>query len=140
MTEFSAISIRPHHGMCLAYFEGKGYSTGFTAHMQEMLEVFLQDRDVVPVLKTDEICNACPNNQDGVCETEEKVLRYDRAVLGAVGLSEGNRISFRSFTEKVQEKIIAEGLREIICGDCQWNEICSKKQSRWESLTGLDHF
>jgi len=140
MTEFSAIPIRPHHGMCLAYFEGKGYSTGFTAHMQEMLEVFLQDRDVVPVLKTDEICNACPNNQDGVCETEEKVLRYDRAVLGAVGLSEGNRISFRSFTEKVQEKIITEGLREIICGDCQWNEICSKKQSRWESLTGLDHF
>ena len=30
--------IRPHHGMCLAFFIGNGYSTGFTAHMQEMLE------------------------------------------------------------------------------------------------------
>ena len=26
--------------MCLAFFIGNGYSTGFTAHMQEMLELF----------------------------------------------------------------------------------------------------
>ncbi len=38
--------LRPHHGMCLAYFEGKGYSEGFSAHMQEMLELFEKD---VPV-------------------------------------------------------------------------------------------
>ena len=27
--------IRPHHGMCLYFFEGKGYSEGFTKHMAE---------------------------------------------------------------------------------------------------------
>ncbi|MCC8051873.1 MAG: DUF1284 domain-containing protein [Clostridiales bacterium] len=32
------ILLRAHHGMCLAYFEGKGYSKGFSAHMQKMLE------------------------------------------------------------------------------------------------------
>lgn len=119
MNELSAIPIRPHHGMCLAFFEGKGYSTGFTAHMQEMLELFLQDPEVIPILRTDEICSACPNNQQGKCETEEKVLRYDRAVLAAAGLHEETRISFKAFAAKVQEKIIAEGLREKICGDCQ---------------------
>ena len=31
-------SLRPHHGMCLAYFEGRGYSEKFTAHMQYVLE------------------------------------------------------------------------------------------------------
>ena len=28
--------IRPHHGMCLYFFEGKGYSEGFTKHMAEV--------------------------------------------------------------------------------------------------------
>ena len=28
--------IRAHHGMCLAFFEGKGYNSEFTAHMGEM--------------------------------------------------------------------------------------------------------
>ena len=30
--------IRPHHGMCLYFFEGKGYSEGFTKHMAEVKE------------------------------------------------------------------------------------------------------
>ena len=25
--------IRAHHGMCLAFFKGNGYSSGFTKHM-----------------------------------------------------------------------------------------------------------
>ena len=32
-TEGKIIPLRPHHGMCLAYFKGEGYSGGFTAHM-----------------------------------------------------------------------------------------------------------
>ena len=33
--------IRPHHGMCLYFFEGKGYSEGFTKHMAEVKEWLL---------------------------------------------------------------------------------------------------
>ena len=29
-TEEIVIPLRPHHGMCLAYFKGEGYSNGFT--------------------------------------------------------------------------------------------------------------
>ena len=36
----NSIPLRPHHGMCLAYFKGEGYSDGFSAHMQEMLDIF----------------------------------------------------------------------------------------------------
>ena len=41
-TEEIVIPLRPHHGMCLAYFKGEGYSNGFTAHMAEMLKIFLE--------------------------------------------------------------------------------------------------
>ena len=61
-----ALSLRAHHGLCMAYFVGEGYSSGFKKHMAE-----------------------------------------------------------------VQEKIIAKGLREEICGDCQWSSICAATPSRW---------
>ena len=43
--------IRPHHGMCLAFFIGNGYSNEFTAHMQEMLELFTKGADVCLTVK-----------------------------------------------------------------------------------------
>ena len=104
--------IRPHHGMCLAFFIGNGYSTGFT-------------------VKTDEICSACPNNSQGICEAAEKVKRYDNAVLAECGLKEGQKLAFPEFTEAVQKKIIETGKRTKICGDCQWNRICQEQPSRW---------
>ena len=33
------VLLRPHHGMCLAYFKGEGYSDGFSAHMKEVLDI-----------------------------------------------------------------------------------------------------
>ena len=125
--------IRPHHGMCLAFFIGNGYSNGFTAHMQEMLDLFTEGADVRLVMQTDEICSACPNNCEGICEAAEKVKRYDTAVLDECGLKEGQMLAFYEFTDAVQQKIISTGKREEICGDCQWNRICQEQPSRWES-------
>ena len=98
--------IRPHHGMCLAFFIGNGYSNEFTAHMQEMLDLFTKGADVCLTVKTDEICSACPNNCEGVCEAAEKVKRYDNEVLVECGLKEGQKLAFPEFTEAVQKKII----------------------------------
>ena len=70
--------------MCLAYFEGKGYSDGFTVNMQKMLEFFEKGADI------------------------------------------------EEFVENVQKNVIESGKRVEICGNCQWNEICANKQSRWK--------
>ena len=43
------------------------------------------------------------------------------------------RTELLEFAQKVQKKVIDTGLREKICGDCEWNEICSEKSSRWEN-------
>ena len=126
--------IRPHHGMCLAFFIGNGYSNGFTAHMQEMLDLFMKGADVRLTVRTDEICSACPNNCEGQCEAAEKVTRYDQAVLKACSLEEKKEMPFTQFVKNVQEKIIETGKREEICGDCQWNRICESQPSRWKEL------
>ena len=125
--------IRPHHGMCLAFFIGNGYSTGFTAHMQEMLELFTKGADVCLTVKTDEICSACPNNSQGICEAAEKVKRYDNAVLAECGLKEGQKLAFPESTEAVQKKIIETGATKIHMIK-QWNRICQEQPSRWKVL------
>lgn len=90
------------------------------------------------VVSLDEICSACPNHQfltdeenprekKEICEAQEKVFRYDHGVLEACGLTEGEELNFLEFAQKVQKKVIDTGLREKICGDCEWNEICSEK-------------
>ncbi len=47
------ICLRPHHGMCLAYFEGRGYSRGFSVHMGKILELLEKDAYVVSAEQTE---------------------------------------------------------------------------------------
>lgn len=118
--------------MCLAYFEGKGYSDGFTVNMQTMLEFFEKGADIELTVSGDEICKECPNLKEGSCVSAGLVEAYDRKVLEACGLSEKAQMRFQEFVENVQKNVIESGKRVEICGNCQWNEICANKQSRWK--------
>lgn len=129
---YKNIPLRPHHGMCLAYFKGEGYSDGFSAHMQEMLDIFQKGAKIQLHADTDEICSACPNNEKGCCSSFSLVEAYDNAVLDLCGLENGQIMEFDDFTDIVQKKILASGKRKEICGNCQWNSICESQKSRWE--------
>lgn len=116
--------IRPHHGMCIAFFKGKGYSTEFTDHMKNVIEQLSKDPPVCITVQTDEICRKCPNNVENVCVTAEKVEKYDKKVLNACGISDGTVMRYSEFRKAVYAGILEAGEREKICGDCQWSEIC----------------
>ncbi len=122
--------LRPHHGMCFQFYEGKGYSEDFTDHMGRVIKELEADpaQNVVLKAKTDIVCKNCPNNEGGKCTTQDKVQRYDEAVLRVCGLVDGNEISFAEFIGLVKEKIIDAGIRGEICGDCSWDYICRKKE------------
>ena len=125
------LPLRPHHGMCMAYFIGLGYSDAFSAHMAGLLEELTGDSPVCLTVGTDAVCGPCPNNGGGTCSKPELVAGYDRAVLERCGLREGQVLPFGRFTALVQERILAPGLRPGICGGCQWNEVCASHPSRW---------
>ncbi len=119
--------LRPHHGMCVCFFQGKGYSSEFTAHMAHIIEQLRADPKILLTNSTDILCSKCPNNLDGICETAEKVARYDAAVLELCGLEDGALLPFRDFQAKVWEHILRPGKRAQICGDCQWSRLCHLK-------------
>lgn len=116
--------VRAHHGMCIAFFQGKGYSNEFTAHMSEMIYKLEENPMICISTETDAICLKCPNNIQGICETESKVAEYDKQVLKRCGLSEGIMIPYAEFKKAVYENILLPSKREDICGNCQWSEIC----------------
>ena len=117
--------IRAHHGMCIAFFQGKGYSNEFTAHMGEIIQKLENNPTICISIQTDIICYKCPNNKQGLCETESKVIEYDRQVMECCGLFEGMIMTYADFKRAVYENILIPNKREKICGNCQWNELCN---------------
>ena len=113
MSFIKNIPLRPHHGMCLAYFKGEGYSDGFSAHMQEMLDIFQKGAKIQLHADTDEICSACPNNEKGCCSSFSLVEAYDNAVLELCDLENGQIMEFDDFTDVVQKKILASGKKSV---------------------------
>ena len=122
--EDKVIPLRAHHGLCLHFFQGKGYSGTFVENMAQKKAILEQNPLVRLTDQADEICRACPNNLSGQCESAEKVQRYDKAVLSRCGLTPGEVLPYRELTERVQETILLPGHREDICGDCQWTDLC----------------
>ena len=117
--------VRPHHGLCGIFFMGKGYSGEFVENMSAVLDLLCEsDPPIKLTVGADNICCRCPNNVEGICETADKVTRYDNAVLKLCGLSDGDVLRWGEFRAKVREKIISPGLLSEVCGDCMWFYIC----------------
>ena len=132
MSSSSSVSepllLRPHHGLCIGFFEGKGYSDTFVQHMDSVIGI-LEDTD--PLLRLtvscDVICGGCPHNRGGVCDSEDKVAGYDKKVLSLCGLHDGAQMHFSAFRAAVRTRILdADKLRDV-CGSCAWAYICSAK-------------
>ena len=121
----SVYKIRAHHGVCLYFFQGKGYSGEFVENMGKMKAILEKNPEISLMDSPDDICAACPNRLTENCA--EKASRYDREVLRRCGLSVGERLPYREFSRKVIETILRPGVRAEICGDCRWSSLC-----RWE--------
>ena len=124
------VILRPHHGMCFQFYEGKGYSADFTDHMGRVIRGLSSDpaQRITLRVSVDVVCKSCPNQQSGVCATPEKVARYDEAVLRACGLRDGDTLTYQDFLSAVKAEIIDTGLRGGICGDCCWDALCRRKE------------
>ena len=123
-------SLRPHHGMCFQFYEGKGYSPDFTDHMGKVIEAFedAPQQEVRLITVEDIVCENCPNNKTGICVSQDKVSRYDEEVMKACGISEGVVMPYTDYLTLVRERIINRNLRSTICGDCSWDYICREKE------------
>ena len=120
--------LRPHHGICIGFFQGKGYSKEFTGHMTDTIKYLEENNPQICVASsTDEICRACPNNINGQCNGDEKVSAIDRRCLDAVNIKDSTIINYKDYKALIKEKILDKAIGINICKDCQWSHICYKQ-------------
>ncbi len=139
--------LRPHHLLCMQNFVGKGYSEAFTGNMKSIKALYDADAAFELWLGPDSVCAACPNiGMDSRCKDQEKVERFDRAVLALLAAAdagenfrimpkenreagpeprmEGAGPSYSIFTKSEILPILKSRLTEQsfaeICGDCEW--------------------
>ena len=79
------IKLRGHHLLCLRGFQGYGYSKDFVLNMTRINEL-RKTKDCIISLtnEPDDICSACPNLQDNMCENEKQneiIVKMDDEVL-----------------------------------------------------------
>ena len=116
-----SIVLRPHHLLCTQGYSGHGYSEAFVEHMNDIVH---QLRDVPGTkiqltFSTDTLCSCCPNKLDtDLCDTQEKVKRYDRKTVEYFGLEE-KEYDYQALIREIDAKAPPTMLADI-CRDCCW--------------------
>ena len=106
------------------------YDNDFVAHMTDVVH---QLRDVPGTtihltFSTDTLCSCCPNKLGtDLCDTQEKVKRYDAKTVECFGLEEKDYV-YQDLIREIDAKATPEILADI-CRDCCWFPIsaCCKK-------------
>ena len=120
----SDFDIRPHHGLCTAFFIGKGYDTVFVDNMAMIIDILeSKDPTVKLVSGTDIICQKCPDNTGGKCSGTKADI-FDSRVLDILGIQKDTELKWNVFRDMVRHRIIESGRLAEVCADCQWFSIC----------------
>ena len=126
------MNLRPHHFLCIQKFTGHGYDEAFTKHMTEVVKHLANGSEVILHKGCDDVCVACPYNQNGKCISSEKVDRLDEGVMRVCGFHYGFEGPWKDMSKVAYDKILNTMEFDNICGDCQWYKLCKEtKEASW---------
>jgi len=119
--------IRPHHGICFAFYIGKGYSEEFVENMNGLQTVLKGGKKRIQITEDlDAVCSKCPNSDGKACFTQEKVAWLDSQVMKECGFEKHQVLSYEEFTDTVQSRLIKTGDWKKICSCCSWFSCCEE--------------
>lgn len=126
--------LRPHHLLCIQKFTGHGYDADFTAHMKSVVSE-LKEKPNTPITivqECDDLCKRCPNNENGICASLDKVAFMDSSVLGVCSLTYGERIPWITAALRARKQIFETEKFQTVCACCQWFELCKNTEVCYE--------
>ena len=107
--------LRGHHLLCLQGFQGYGYDKDFVENMTEINKMRKLANTTVSLTDSpDDICKACPNLKEGLCENQrqnENIKSMDIDVLSKLDpTKEYNALNLFKEVETIFNHIV-----RIIC-------------------------
>jgi soluble lytic murein transglycosylase-like protein len=120
------VQFRPHHFLCTVGFRGKGYSDSFVENYQEIADHLRgpdgDNQEIQVVEETDSICAPCPNRREKLCTAQEKIESLDRRHAEALGVGEGDVLTWKEAKQRIKKNVDFETF-ERICDGCQWKDL-----------------
>ncbi|HCM40222.1 MAG: hypothetical protein A2Z97_02840 [Bdellovibrionales bacterium GWB1_52_6] len=121
------LKFRAHHFLCALGFQGKGYSPDFVDNFQQKVDLLkdevhgpAQELEIVEGL--DAICEKCPNQDGAHCGSEHKVLRLDQGHAEALGVTNGQIVTWAEMKKRLAERMTLEKF-EVVCAPCAWKSL-----------------
>lgn len=118
--------LRGHHLLCLKGFQGYGYDEDFTKNMTEVNYKRKQPNTTISLVSSpDDICSACPNLKDNLCEDKKQnqiIIDMDNEVLKKIDATKD--YDSRELFEKIDEIFSTKKSVDKICLNCMWHEKC----------------
>lgn len=115
------IPLRPHHALCITFFQGKGYSDRFVENMTEFV-ASLKGKTLLLVTEPDAVCSACPH----LLENCPNAKKYDKLAARICEVEFDKAVPAEQLFEMVMDKIVLPDKLEQVCGDCEWFSTCSQ--------------
>ena len=119
------IKLRGHHLLCLQGFQGYGYSEDFITNMTRINELRKSEECSVTLTnEPDDICLACPNLKNNLCENEKQneiIVKMDNEILSQLTSKEYNSIDLFNY---VSSKFKSMNDVKNICNECKWADKC----------------
>lgn len=118
--------LRGHHLLCLKGFQGYGYSKEFTKNMTEINKQRKSKNTIITLTNSpDDICKACPNLDNNLCENQEqnnKIIRMDNEVLKK--LDSTKEYNACELFDKIDSIFNSKESVSKICFECMWHDKC----------------
>jgi hypothetical protein len=107
-------------------FQGYGYDDDFVENMNLVNSQRKLDTTTISVINSpDDICRACPNLKDGICEDtiqNERIVAMDNEVLKK--LDSSMEYDAIELFKKVDNHFSTKESVSEICSNCIWHEKC----------------
>ena len=118
--------LRGHHLLCLQGFQGYGYDKDFVKNMTEINHTRKLDDTTISITnEADDICKACPNLKNNLCENKtqnERIISMDNEVLSK--LNQTKEYNAVDLFKKVENIFNSKENVNNICSNCIWHEEC----------------
>ena len=124
------IRLRPHHLLCTQGYSGKGYSIEFVQNMSAIVHSLrnVPGTRIRLVFGSDSLCTHCPHHTaDDLCESQEKVSRFDQKTVEYFGLHEGEYV-YQDLIRAIDAQM-TPAMLEDICRGCAWYPVSACKKN-----------
>ena len=116
--------------LCTQGYSGKGYSTEFVQNMSAIVHSLrnVPGTRIRLVFGSDSLCAHCPHHTaDDLCESQEKVSRFDRKTVEYFDLHEGEYV-YQDLIRAIDAQM-TPAMLEDICRGCAWYPVSACKKN-----------